>query len=260
MTVMRRIHAPCWRCAGSPETLAEDYPDASALASYTQTAADWCRANGILAARENGCLDPQTPATRTEVVSALYQYRPLSGGEAPAPAQGGKILVAYFSNTNNTENVARHLETILGADLYQITQKVPYTAADLNYSDSGCRTNREQNDASTRPAIPGALPGPADYDVVFLVYPIWRARRPRFSTPSWRAASSAARPSRPSAPPAAAASAPAPRTSGPPPPTPTGWKASGSAAARPGRRWKPGSADCVCPPPPRRKRRKTPLR
>ena len=179
----QQVAAILWRWAGSPEAQAENYPDESTIASYAQTAVDWCRTNGILAARTDGRFDPQTPAARAEVVSALYQYRTLSGGEVPAPAptpdQGGKVLVACFSNTNNTENIAKHLETILSADLYKITPEVPYTAADLNYSDSGCRANREQNDDSARPAISGALPNLADYDTVFLGYPIWWGQAPK---------------------------------------------------------------------------------
>ena len=181
----QQLIAILWRWAGSPEASAEDYPDESAISSYARTAADWCRANGILTARTDGRFDPQIPATRAEVVSALYQYRRLSGSEAPAPApaptpsDGGKVLVACFSNTNNTENIAKHLEAILGADLYKITPEVPCTAADLNYNDSGCRANREQNDDSARPAISGALPNLADYDTVFLGYPIWHGQAPK---------------------------------------------------------------------------------
>ena len=179
----QQVAAILWRWAGSPEALAEDYPDESAIASYAQTAADWSRANGILTARADGRFDPQTPATRAEVVSALYQYRTLSGGGAPAPApdsgKTGKVLVAYFSNTNNTERIAKHLEAILDADLYQITPEVPYTAADLNYNDPECRANREQSDDSARPAISGSTGSLADYDIVFLGYPIWHGQAPK---------------------------------------------------------------------------------
>nr|WP_325212606.1 flavodoxin [uncultured Oscillibacter sp.] len=177
----QQLIAILWRWAGSPETSAEDYPDESAIASYAQAAADWSRSNGILTARADGRFDPQTPATRAEVVSALYQYRRLSGGEtpAPAPSENGKALVVYFSSTSNTENIAKHLEAILNADLYRITPEVPYTAADLNYNDSNCRANREQSDDSARPAISGALPNLADYDTVFLGYPIWHGQAPK---------------------------------------------------------------------------------
>ncbi len=175
------------RSAGSPAApRAAGFSDVAATAYYVDAAswaADWSRSNGILTARADGRFDPRTPATRAEVVSALYQYRRLSGGETPAPtpdpSDDGKVLVAYFSNTSNTENIAKHLETILDADLYRITPEVPYTSADLNYHDSGCRANREQSDDSARPAISGTLPNLADYDTVFIGYPIWHGQAPK---------------------------------------------------------------------------------
>ena len=173
-----------WRYSGSPAAeQGQDFTDESAISSYASQAVDWSRANGILTARADGRFDPQTPATRAEMVSALYQYRTLSSGGAPAPAPNsgktGKVLVAYFSNTNNTERIAKHLEAILDADLYQITPEVPYTAADLNYNDPECRANREQNDDSARPAISGSTGSLADYDIVFLGYPIWHGQAPK---------------------------------------------------------------------------------
>ncbi len=176
----QQVAAILWRWAGSPEAAAEDCPDESAISAYARTAADWCRANGILTLREDGRFDPLSPATRAEVVSALYQCR--NGGTpapAPAPRETGKVLVACFSNTGSTENIARHLEALLDADFYAITPAVPYTAADLNYTDSNCRANREQRDDSVRPAISGALPDLADYDTVFLGYPIWHGQAPK---------------------------------------------------------------------------------
>ena len=90
----------------------------------------------------------------------------------PAP-EGGRVLVAYFSNTNNTKGVAEKIAACFDhADLYQIVPEVPYTAADLNYN-TDCRANREQNDPEARPAISGSVEDWEDYDVVFLGYPIW---------------------------------------------------------------------------------------
>ena len=83
------------------------------------------------------------------------------------------MLVAYFSATGNTENIAEHLVSILDADLYEIVPEEPYTSEDLDYSNSDCRANREQNDPAARPAIRGGVDNMGDYDAVFLGYPIW---------------------------------------------------------------------------------------
>ena len=90
-----------------------------------------------------------------------------------------RVLVAYFSATGNTENIALHLRDILDADLYEIVPEEPYTDADLNYSDDSCRANQEQNDPNARPAISGTPEHPEDYDVVFLGYPIWWGQAPK---------------------------------------------------------------------------------
>ena len=88
------------------------------------------------------------------------------------------MLIAYFSATNNTEGIANHLDAILDADLYEIVPETPYTSADLNYN-TDCRANREQNDASARPAISGSVDNMEQYDVIFLGYPIWRGQAPK---------------------------------------------------------------------------------
>lgn len=95
-----------------------------------------------------------------------------------ADSEDPKILIAYFSATNNTENVANHIADILDADLYEIVPETPYTAADLNYN-TDCRANREQNDASARPAISGSVNNMERYNVIFLGYPIWWGEAPR---------------------------------------------------------------------------------
>ena len=100
-------------------------------------------------------------------------------GAGTEPETGTDVLVAYFSATGNTENIAEHLATILDADLYEIVPEAPYTAEDLNYGDSDSRATREQNDPSARPAISGSVDNMEDYDVIFLGYPIWWGDAPR---------------------------------------------------------------------------------
>ena len=90
-----------------------------------------------------------------------------------------KVLIAYFSATNNTENIANHLNDILDADLYEIVPETPYTADDLNYNDSSSRSSQEMNDPDSRPVISGSVENMEQYDVIFLGYPIWWGEAPR---------------------------------------------------------------------------------
>ena len=183
----QQVIAILWRWAGSPDASAGDYTDDSAMSGYAQTAVDWSRANSIMAGREDGRFDPAAPATRVEIVSALYQYmNRSSGSETPAipetpdtPSAGGKVLIAYFSATNNTEGIANHLDAILDADLYEIMPEQPYTSADLNYGDNSSRSSREMNDPGARPAIDRSVENMEQYDVIFLGYPIWWGQAPK---------------------------------------------------------------------------------
>ena len=91
-----------------------------------------------------------------------------------------KILVAYFSCTNTTKGVAETIHSQLnGSVIYSITPAVPYTNEDLNYSNSTCRANREQNDPTARPEITGSVQNIEQYDVIFIGYPIWWGQAPK---------------------------------------------------------------------------------
>ena len=84
-----------------------------------------------------------------------------------------KKLVAYFSASGVTENVAKLLAEAAGADLYQIKPKVPYTKGDLDWMDKNARSTVEMRDKSSRPAIVDDDAKVGDYDVVFVGFPIW---------------------------------------------------------------------------------------
>lgn len=84
-----------------------------------------------------------------------------------------KTLVVYFSATSTTKAAAQRLAKEFNADLYEITPEVHYTAADLNWRDKNSRSTIEMKDKSSRPAIKGHCDNIADYDVVWIGFPIW---------------------------------------------------------------------------------------
>lgn len=84
-----------------------------------------------------------------------------------------KILVAYFSASGVTAKAAWKLSEAIGADLYEIKPEVPYTSADLNWTDKKSRSSVEMNNPASRPAIAEKLQGMEKYDVVFVGFPIW---------------------------------------------------------------------------------------
>ena len=102
------------------------------------------------------------PATEPEV-----------SADTPATVAGG-VLVAWFSGTGNTEGIAEAIAAHTGADTFEITPAVPYTEADLTYSDSASRTSVERNDPNRNVELVQVTPdGFEAYDTVYLGYPIW---------------------------------------------------------------------------------------
>ena len=173
-----------WRYSGSPAAEAGiDFADEEDSAAWADTAVDWARNNGYVNGEANNRFAPGDTATRAQVAAIFMRYdrdnQPAEPDPSPDPVEEEDILVAYFSCTGNTENIANHLQTILNADLYEITPEVPYTDADLNYSDSDSRTSVEMNDPNARPAIAGSVENMDDYEIVFLGYPIWWGSAPR---------------------------------------------------------------------------------
>lgn len=82
-------------------------------------------------------------------------------------------LVAYFSATGTTAKTARMLADAVGGELYEIKPAVPYTSADLDWTDKRSRSSVEMNEKQSRPALKDAGAPVASYDVVFLGFPIW---------------------------------------------------------------------------------------
>lgn len=100
-------------------------------------------------------------------------------GEEEEPIEAGDILIVYFSCTGNTEEVAQIMQTAMTADTFEIIPETPYTSADLNYNDSNSRTSVENRDETSRPAIANTVENMAEYETVFIGYPIWHGIAPR---------------------------------------------------------------------------------
>ena len=80
-----------------------------------------------------------------------------------------KKLVLYYSETGSTKTVAEELQKQLGADMETIEAAKPYTG---NFQETMQRGQREMQSGET-PALKPLKSKIADYDVIFLGYPIW---------------------------------------------------------------------------------------
>ena len=95
--------------------------------------------------------------------------------DEPDTGTGGKTLVVYFSATGSTQTVAGYVADALDADQFELVPAAPYTSADLSWTTKGSRVNLEHDDESLRDVklIANTVDNWADYDTVFVGYPIW---------------------------------------------------------------------------------------
>lgn len=172
-----------WRYAGSPAVEGSaSFTDESDIASWAASAVAWAQESGYVSGVGGNRFAPDGTATRAQVAVILMRYDQAQTEEPspePTPEEGTDVLVAYFSATGNTENIAEHLVSILDANLYEIVPQVPYTSEDLDYRRDDCRANQEQNDPAARPSIYGSVENMEDYEVIFLGYPIWWGDAPK---------------------------------------------------------------------------------
>lgn len=85
-----------------------------------------------------------------------------------------KILVAYFTASAGrvTEKVARRLADAVGADAFEIVPEVPYTKADIRWTNPVSRCNKEKFGKKDVP-VASKVENFADYDLILLGFPIW---------------------------------------------------------------------------------------
>ncbi|MBQ1486965.1 MAG: NAD(P)H-dependent oxidoreductase [Muribaculaceae bacterium] len=84
-------------------------------------------------------------------------------------ASKSKVLVLYYSLTSNTQTVAQEIATRLNADIEEIALVEPYDTA-FQATIDRCKADREKG---ILPEIKPLKSNVADYDWVFIGYPIW---------------------------------------------------------------------------------------
>lgn len=84
-----------------------------------------------------------------------------------------KNLVTYFSASGTTAKVAKDLASAIGAELYEIKPKQPYTRADLDWTNKRSRSSVEMSDKKFRPELADKNADIARFDTIFLGFPIW---------------------------------------------------------------------------------------
>ena len=94
-----------------------------------------------------------------------------------------KILVAYFSASGITKEVAEKIASAASeslnskgensaVELFEIAPKVPYTKADLDWTNERSRTTIECKDKNSRPELT-QMPDISGFDAIFIGFPVW---------------------------------------------------------------------------------------
>ena len=117
-------------------------------------------------------------------LSACSQPASSTAPDEPAPAQGAapetstspaaeaadaSVLIAYFSWSGNTAEMAAQIQEQTGGDLFEIVPVEPYPT---DYDECGDVALAER-DSNARPEIQNLPESIEQYDTIFIGYPIW---------------------------------------------------------------------------------------
>ncbi len=106
--------------------------------------------------------------------TASGEVKSVSAAKANNP--GGKVLIAYFSQTGNTDGLAQIIHEMTGYDIFRIERATPYSAT---YNSQGLYAEaltEYRNQAV--PELKAYVTNLADYDVILLGYCNWWASIP----------------------------------------------------------------------------------
>ena len=186
-----------WRYAGSPSVSGTaSFTDRSSAAAYAAAAVNWAGSNSIVRPVSGNLFAPKGNATRAQVADALMNYD--RSTQSDTPSGGSRVLVAYFSRYGNTdydssvdattsasvvvengqrqgstEHIARMIAEQTGGDLHLIETAEEYPTDFNDVVDQ----NHQEIANGTRPALSSHV-DLADYDVIFIGYPVWASNAP----------------------------------------------------------------------------------
>ncbi len=127
-----------------------------------------------------GCSSGQegaVPASSEQQTSqeATEQTQDAPQDSAQAQPTEGRALVAVFSWSGNTLQMAERIRDLTGGDLFRIEPANPYTSDYDALLDIAQAEQRED----TRPALAATVDNWGDYDTIFLGYPVWWYEAPQ---------------------------------------------------------------------------------
>ena len=119
--------------------------------------------------------EPEAALQTSETLSDSLAENENNTSDTGVESMGGKTLIVYYSATGNTEEVANHIASATGGDLFEIVPAEIYSDADLDWTDKDSRVSREHDNEDERnvPLVSDTVDNWNEYDTVFIGYPIW---------------------------------------------------------------------------------------
>ena len=131
----------------------------------------------LLALMAAGCGASADKESSARVQMASQPSRAESSNASMTEGVGkGKSLVLYYSLTGTTERVARQIQQETGADILKVEPVKEYPT---DY-DTATKIAKQEQEANARPAVKTDLSSLAQYDTIYLGYPIWWNSMPMF--------------------------------------------------------------------------------
>ena len=121
---------------------------------------------------------PSFAEEESETPRVLVAYLSRAGENYNVGAtREGSASAAYagYIEKGNTAIMAALIAELTGGDLFEITTFTPYPE---DYA-SMLRVAQEEIDTDARPELAAKVENMADYDVIFIGYPIWHGRMPQ---------------------------------------------------------------------------------
>ena len=115
----------------------------------------------------NGAGASPNQSASSGLQSGAITSQTASSSETPLNSSGGekRILVAYFSWSGNTQEMASYIAQQTGGDLLELQPEIPYPT---DYNQCG-EVALNERDTNARPAISNLPSSISEYDAVLLV-------------------------------------------------------------------------------------------
>lgn len=124
---------------------------------------------GVMLFSLSGCQSSSASETSSTDESSIKPAPPTT-----ATSTGKKVLVAYFSYSGNTRNIAHQISATLQGDLFEIQTVNPYPK---DYDDCVAQAKEELR-SNARPQLTNKVTNMDDYDTIFIGYPNWWGTMP----------------------------------------------------------------------------------